>query len=137
MDVSLHPVAPACRIWRSRLGFTLMEMAIVLAILGVLLRMATPALQRTIVRTRETVLRQDLAALREAIDGYFADHKRYPDTLTALIEKHYIRKLPVDPFTRRPDTWVTLAPEDAEGGVWDVRSGTDFVGLDGKAYNEW
>ncbi|MBI4867564.1 MAG: prepilin-type N-terminal cleavage/methylation domain-containing protein [Candidatus Wallbacteria bacterium] len=120
-----------------RAGFTLMELAIVLAILGVLLRVATPGFQRTILRSRETVLKQDLAGLREAIDGFFADHRRYPDTLEVLVEKRYVRKLPVDPFTRRADTWVTVAPEEGEGGVWDVRSGSDLVGLDGTAYNEW
>lgn len=114
-----------------------MELAIVLAILGVLLRMATPGFQRAILRSRETVLKQDLAGLREAIDGYFADHRRYPDTLEVLVEKRYVRKLPVDPFTRRADTWVTVAPEEGEGGVWDVRSSSDLVGLDGTAYNEW
>ncbi|MBI4869368.1 MAG: prepilin-type N-terminal cleavage/methylation domain-containing protein [Candidatus Wallbacteria bacterium] len=131
MQTGSSPHSPARR------GFTLMEMAVVLAILGVLLRMATPSFQRAILRSREAVLRQDLAALREAIDGFHADHRRYPESLQHLVEKRYLRQLPVDPFTRRADSWLTVAAEDEAGGIFDVHSGTDLVGLDGTPYNTW
>jgi general secretion pathway protein G len=114
-----------------------MEMAVVLAILGVLLRLATPSFQRAILRSREAVLRQDLAAMREAIDGFYADHRRYPERLEVLVENRYLRQIPVDPFTRRANTWVVVAAEDAGGGVFDVHSGTDLVSLDDTPYNTW
>lgn len=121
----------------ARRGFTLMEMAVVLAILGVLLRLATPSFQRAILRSREAVLRQDLAAMREAIDGFYADHRRYPERLEVLVENRYLRQIPVDPFTRRANTWIVVAAEDEGGGVFDVHSGTDLVSLDDTPYNTW
>lgn len=122
-----------------RSGFTLMELAVVLAILGVLLRLATPGMQRAVIRGRETALRQDLATLREAIDGHYTDHRRYPESLEVLVEKRYLRRVPTDPFTKRADSWavVPAQEEDAQGGVFDVHSGSDLVGLDGTPYNTW
>ena len=78
-----------------------MEMAMVLAIIGILLRLATPGFRRVIIRSREAVLKSDLSALRESIDGYFADNRSYPQTLDVLVEKRYIRKLPLDPAVVR------------------------------------
>src|SRR5207248_5616087 len=91
---------------RSECGFTLIELLIVMAIIGTLLSIAVPRYFRTLERARETVLKQDLSILREAIDKHYADLNEYPDTLPALVEKRYVRSLPIDPFTKLADTWT-------------------------------
>src|ERR1700758_1471183 len=87
-------------------GFTLIELLIVMAIIGTLLSIAVPRYFRALEHARETVLQQDLALLREAIDKYYADLDQYPQNLTDLAEKHYVRSIPADPFTRLADTWT-------------------------------
>src|SRR3982074_1177684 len=94
---------------RPNRGFTLIELLIVMAIIGTLLSIAVPRYFHALAHARETVLRQDLAILREAIDKHFADLDQYPDTLGALVEKRYVRSVPVDPYTKLAETW-TLVP---------------------------
>jgi general secretion pathway protein G len=68
----------------------------------------------------------------------YADHGKYPDSLEELVSNRYVRTIPVDPFTKSSSTWIVIQPEgDAKGAVYDVHSGSDLVGLDGKPYNEW
>ena len=123
---------------KPELGFTLIEMMIVVAIISILATMAMPGFQRQLIRAKETSLRRSLFIMRDTIDQYFADHGRYPDVLQDLADKKYIRQLPMDPFTGRPDSWITIPPEGfAEGNVYDVHSGSNKVGLDGVPYNEW
>jgi general secretion pathway protein G len=102
-----------------------------------LLRLATPSFQCALIRSREAVPRQDLAAMRGALDGHYADHRAYPERLEILVEKRYLRQIPVDPFTRRSDTRTTVASDDGSGGIFDVHSGTDFISPDGTPYNTW
>src|SRR5213082_2220027 len=85
-------------------GFTLIELLVVMLIIGTLLSIAVPRYFRTLAHARETVLRQDLAILRESIDKYYADRGEYPDTLVALADKRYVQSIPVDPFTKAADT---------------------------------
>lgn len=124
-------------------GFTLIELLIVMTIIGILASIAVPSYQRNVIKARETVLMEDLYQLRRAIDAYFADRAHYPDTLDELVEAKYLRDLPRDPFTEQNDSWETVPPEAAddgelaEGGVFDVHSGSDRVGLNGLPYNEW
>jgi general secretion pathway protein G len=124
-------------------GFTLIELLIVMSIIAILASIAAPNYQRSVIRARESVLREDLYQMRQAIDAFFADRGRYPETLDELGEKRYLRGIPRDPFTRSAKTWYTIAPEILDpaapdlGGVYDVRSGSDLVGLNGVAYHDW
>jgi len=124
---------------RSDAGFTLIELMIVMMIIGILITIAEPTYRTQIIRARETALKKDLFIVRDVIDQYAADQGHYPDSLQELVEKGYLRAIPVDPFTRASDTWVEVhdtTGEDA-GGVFDIHSGSDLVGLDETPYNLW
>jgi general secretion pathway protein G len=126
---------------RNRNGFTLLELMVVLAIMGVLVSIAQPSLKTSIIRAREAVLREDLFQMREAIDQYYADNSQYPPTLQDLINqqektKSYLREIPKDPFTGARD-WITVAPEGEDSGVFDVHSGSPLIAIDGTTYNSW
>ena len=123
---------------RREKGFTLIELLIVMAIIGTLLTIAVPRYFRALEHARETVLRQDLAILREAIDKHYADLNEYPDVLAALVDKRYVRSLPVDPFTKAADTWTIVASEDPDHvGIRDIHSGAEGNGADGTALASW
>lgn len=118
-------------------GFTLIELLVVISIIATLLTIAVPKYFQSLERSKETVLRQDLAVMREAIDKYRADLGVYPDTLAALVEKGYIRKVPEDPFTKSAETWVLDPSDDPDAaGVRDVRSGAEGAGLSGVPFEE-
>lgn len=119
-------------------GFTLVELMVVMAIIALLLSLALPRYFNHLERARETILRQDLAVMRDAIDKYHGDRGRYPDSLEALVSARYLRSLPVDPITERADTWQIIAPSgDDAGAVYDVRSGAPGTAVDGSPYAEW
>ena len=122
-------------------GFTLIELMIVMAIMGILITIAQPNLKNSLIRAREAVLREDLFQMREAIDQYYADNNKYPAALEDLINvedrsKSYLRDIPKDPFTGAAD-WITVAAEGEEGGIFDVHSASPLLALDGTAYNAW
>jgi general secretion pathway protein G len=119
-------------------GFTLIELLVVMTIIGVLLTIAVPRYFRTVQRSKETVLRHDLSVLRESIDKYYGDLGTYPDVLAALVEKHYIRSVPVDPFTKSAETWLVVASDDPDHpGIRDLHSGSPDVGFDGSPFVSW
>jgi general secretion pathway protein G len=119
-------------------GFTLIELLVVMAIIGTLLAIAVPRYFHSLERARETVLRQDLSILREAIDKYNSDLSKYPEKLTDLVDHHYIRALPADPFTKLADTWTTEASDDPDNaGIRDVHSGSDATASDGTPFATW
>jgi general secretion pathway protein G len=119
-------------------GFTLIELLVVMAIIGVLLTLAVPRYFRTVQRSKETVLRRDLATVRESIDRYYGDLGQYPDALPALVDKHYIRSVPVDPFTKSAETWLVVESDDPDHpGVRDLHSGSPESGSDGSPFVSW
>ena len=117
-------------------GFTLIELMIVVSIIGILATIAVPSYQSSLVKARETVLRQDLFTLREVLDHHRADQGKYPPSLEGLVSTGYLRALPRDPFTNSSASWQEIF-EPTEGGVFDVYSGSDLVGTNGTAYNKW
>lgn len=119
-------------------GFTLIELLVVMAIIALLLTIAVPKYFGSVDRSRETVLRQDLTTIREALDKYYGDTGQYPDQLQDLVTKKYLRSIPIDPITESSETWVSVPPNnDAKGSVYDIRSGAEGNGADGIAYSEW
>jgi general secretion pathway protein G len=119
-------------------GFTLVELLVVLAILALLLTLAVPRYFNGIERAKEATLRQDLNTLRESIDKFYADTGKYPNKLEDLVERKYIRKLPVDPMTENDATWVFITPEPPlEGDIYDIHSGALGTAKDGSKYTDW
>jgi general secretion pathway protein G len=119
-------------------GFTLIELLVVMSIIAVLLTIAVPRYFHQLEHSRETVLRQDLSVMREAIDKHMGDFGQYPDSLLALVERHYIRAVPEDPITKSKETWQMVVSEDPEHpGIRDLHSGADGTATDGTQYKEW
>lgn len=121
--------------WNAK-GFTLIELMIVVSIVGILATIAVPSYQSSVIKARETVLRQDLFTLRELLDHHRADKGKYPPSLDSLVTAGYLRAIPKDPFTNSPNSWQQIM-EPTEGGIFDVYSGSDIVGTNGIPYNQW
>ena len=125
---------------RDRRGFTFVEVLIVVTIIGILATIALPSFQLAVTKAKEAALKENLFILRDVIDQYYADQERYPPTLAELVEKRYLRRVPVDPITGRDDSWAFAYATDEQGqenGIVDVRSGSEQVGLTGVPYKEW
>ena len=122
-----------------RTGFTLIELLVVMAIIATLLSIAAPRYIRSIDDARQAVLKSNLAQMREAIDHFHDDRGSYPEVLSDLVEKNYLRSIPIDPMTESAQTWQVLpAPgDDANGSVYDVRSGATGTSRLGEAYANW
>lgn len=127
---------------RRALGFTLIELMIVMAIISILVAVAVPMYQKSVVRAKESVLRQNLFTLRTVIDEFTYDKAKAPQSLQDLVQEGYLRQIPVDPMTGEAD-WTTIQ-EDAvtsvnqtEPGIFDIRSKSDKKSLEGTPYNEW
>jgi general secretion pathway protein G len=120
-----------------RRGFTVIELLVVMAALGLLLAISAPRYTEHVDRARESVLRQNLAGMREAIDKFYGDRARYPADLTELVKQRYLRELPLDPITDRADTWIAVTPSGQSGQLLDVRSGARGKARDGTAYAGW
>jgi general secretion pathway protein G len=124
-------------------GFTLIEILIVITLIVVLASMGMASYTNSVRRAREAVLREDLFRIRDAIDQFYADKNKYPQTLADLVSEKYLREIPKDPMTNSADTWTVVPAEAdpanpaAEPGVYDVKSGSEDTSLDGSRYADW
>ena len=125
-------------------GFTLIELMIVISVILILVSVALPAYNQSIWRARESVLKQNLFALRSVISQYTLDKQKAPQSLEDLVSAGYFKQIPNDPMTGRSDTWTVEEETDTimtvnqqEPGIYDVHSGSSAVGSDGTAYNTW
>jgi len=128
---------------KQRRGFTLIEILIVVSIIGILVSIAVPIYQKSILRTRESVLRNNLFTMRTVLDEYTYDKQKAPQALQDLVTEGYLRDIPVDPMTGTNQSWK-IDMEDAlrsvnqtEPGIFDIHSSSDKKGLDGTSYAEW
>jgi general secretion pathway protein G len=131
------------RRWSKPRGFTFVELMVVITIIVVLVTMAIPIYQKSILRAKESVLKNNLFTIRTVIDNYTYDKQKAPPSLQDLVSEGYLREVPVDPMTGSSQTWKTIL-EDAtqsvnqsEPGIFDVRSGSDKISLDGTSYSDW
>lgn len=137
---------------RRQQGFTLLELIIVIAIIGILATIALPAMKDIPRRANEAALKTNLHTMRDVIDQYYADRGHYPPSLEALVDDGYLRAIPMDPMTKSTETWVEIyeeldyeempaetdLPEDGAPGVIDVQSGSEELSLRGESYySEW
>ena len=124
-------------------GFTLIELLIVMSIIVILVSVAIPMYQKSILRTREAVLRSNLMTLRTTIDEYTYDKQKAPQALQDLVQEGYLKEVPKDPITDSNSAWRIIMEDAAqsvnqtEPGIFDVHSGSDKMGLDGTPYSEW
>lgn len=119
-------------------GFTLIELLVVMTIIALLLSIAVPRYFGNIDRTKEAVLRENLATIRESLDKFYADTGKYPASVDELTRLRYLRKIPADPITDSANTWIVIPPADPQkGGVYDVKSGARGKARDGTRYSDW
>ncbi|WP_277186140.1 type II secretion system protein [Caballeronia sp. BR00000012568055] len=120
-----------------RRAFTLIELLVVMAIIATLLTIVVPRYFGQADKARDVVLHQNLAAMRDSIDHFRADQGRYPQSLDELVQKRYLREIPMDPVSQSRTTWTTEQPADGTPGVYNVRSGAKGKGKDGTDYSSW
>ncbi len=119
-------------------GFTLVELLVVMAIIALLLSLAVPRYFGSVDRSRETILKEDLFLMRDALQKYYGDKGKYPERIDDLVSEKYLRKIPVDPISESDKTWQTVAPEaGVKGNVYDIYSGAPGNAPDGTAYSAW
>ena len=129
-------------VWKRR-GYTLIEMIIVLAIIAIMVSVAVPVYQKSLMRTKESLLKNNLFTLRTVIDEYTFDKKKAPQTLQDLFSEGYLRDVPLDPLTGNNQSWRTIMEDSlsmvdqTQPGIFDVRSGAQGRSLEGTQYAEW
>jgi general secretion pathway protein G len=145
----MEPIIQTGRMRRSRkpsrreFGFTMVELMIVMAIIVILISIAIPQYQKSIIRSKESVLKNNLFTLRQVIDEYTYDKQKAPQSLQDLVSAGYLRDIPLDPMTDSNQSWKTIMEDSlqsvnqTEPGIFDVKSGSDKTGLDGTPYGDW
>lgn len=126
-----------------RAGFTMVELLMVMAVITILISIAVPYYQKTLIRSKESLLKNNLFTMRTVIDEFTIDKGKAPQSLNDLVQEGYLRAVPTDPFTGQDNTWKIImedgqnAVNQSEPGIFDVRSGSDKMSLEGSAYSEW
>ncbi len=132
------------RLTSSDRGWTLIEMLVVLSLIMILSSLALTTYRNSILTAKEASLRSDLFQMRDAIDQYYADKGKYPESLDTLVAEHYLRAIPKDPITNSAETWQSVPAEREAGssssasqGVYDIKSGASETAIDGSPYQDW
>ncbi len=120
-----------------KLGFTFIELMVVMAIVALMMTIALPRYYAGMERAKEAVLKEDLFIMREAIDDYFVDKGQYPHSLEVLVKDRYLRTIPPDPITESSETWIVLGQPQNPSVVYDIRSGAEGYASDGTLYYDW
>jgi general secretion pathway protein G len=124
-------------------GFTLIELLVVLSLIMILASLGLMQYRNSVRTAKEATLRSNLMIMRDAIDQYYADKAKYPESLNALVSEGYLRSIPEDKITNSSDTWTTVpAPSEpgtlsTNAGIYDVKSGSPDTALDGSRYADW
>ena len=123
-------------------GFTLIEVMVVMSLIVVLASIGIATYTNSVTRAKEAVLKEDLFRMRDALDQFYADKNKYPDSLDFLVSEKYLRTLPRDPFTLTTDWRVEMSEPDPTDpsevpGVFDVKSVSKGTALDGSNYGDW
>jgi general secretion pathway protein G len=141
--VTARFVTPRKRRRPADAGWTLVELLICVTLIMILASLALTQYKNSITATKEAAMKSNLFLMHEAIDQYYADKGKYPESLQTLVSESYLRAIPIDPFTKSADTWQTeLAdPEpgstSAASGIYKVKSGHEGTALDGSRYSDW
>ncbi|HMH12502.1 MAG TPA: prepilin-type N-terminal cleavage/methylation domain-containing protein [Edaphobacter sp.] len=136
-------ITPSRAARHAQLGFTLLELMIVMVVIGLLAAIAIPSYTHNVQRAKEAVLREDLYTMRSAIDSYTVDKQKGPQSLDDLVQSGYLKVMPKDPMTDRIDTWVPvegdtlITTDQTEPGITDVHSGAQQTSSEGTAYSTW
>ncbi len=124
-------------------GFTLIELMIVISIILILVAVAVPNYRASVVHARESVLRQNLFTLRSVISQYTLDKEKAPQSLDDIVQAGYMKQIPNDPMTSKPDWTVEqedstiMSVDQEDSGIDDVHSSSEAISSDGTAYNTW
>jgi len=143
MVIQLQNPVPRRGARRALRGFTFVELMIVMAIIAILLSVAIPIYNRSIIRAKESVLKNNLFTMRTVIDEYTYDKQKAPHTLQDLVSDGYLREVPMDPMTGNSDSWKIIQEDPSntvnqqQPGIYDVRSGSDKTSLEGTPYSDW
>jgi general secretion pathway protein G len=128
---------------RRRAGFTIMELMVSMTIVLIVISVAVPLYQKSLIRAKESVLRQNLFSLRTVIDEYTYDKQKAPQQLDDLVKEGYLRQIPLDPIVGNNTSWkiimedASASASQSEPGIFDVRSSSEKTSLEGTPYSEW